>query len=305
MANVLPKLLKAFPFCEIKTVEVEGQQMTFFPKTYVRREGNGGAGTRWLFSDKPKDGYHLHHSFYKFNSAGEEVENGVLHSRYIASQASDNKPASSGAAIWGNIPYTDINAKAKLRGEDWGALNIYDYHFRGMLMLMEALAMGYTGADIQTAIGGTDGSMGVTHFDITNIWGGTDKGFWIYGLDTVSKASVSNMEHNISNTNIHVLGKFGQMVDTGIAPPGNGYPVTFQTKSATAYDLSDLLLAATVDGSQANGSCGDYQDLGSSGGRAFYSGWSTGDTAFGPWFLSYASPGVTGTGLGFALRKAA
>ena len=180
MATALEKLLKTFPFCEIQQVTEDGQEMTFFPKTYCKVNGTAGAGRQIIFSDKKKD------SSYKLMTwcyqDGVEVENGVCHSRYIASQGTDGKPESKSTAtsIWGSIPYTDIKTKAKLRGSAWGPLNIWDYQFRGLLMLLETLAKGYTSADVQTAIGGTDGSMGITHFGITNIWGGTDKGFWIH-----------------------------------------------------------------------------------------------------------------------------
>lgn len=292
---MLDRLLSEFPFKEIRSVEVDGQSMVFFPKTYVKIEGTGGAGTIWKFSDTKKEGYHLHHAFYKFNSAGEEVDTGVLHSAYVASQDSDGKPVSNGGAHWGNLTYQQCREKAKLLGSNWDMLNIWDYHFRGMLMLMETLATGYTSADVQTALGGTDGSMGVGHFGISNIWGGSDKGFWIYGLDTSNTLG-------IANTNIHILGKHGTMVDTGLTPPGSGYPVTFQTKSADEYNLGDLLLGATVTKTANLGSCGDAQDIVSGG--AFYTAWGGGRANCGPFYMNIYSPASAISGLSFALRKA-
>ena len=301
MATALEKLLKTFPFCEIQQVTEDGQEMTYFPKTYCKVNGTAGAGRQIIFSDKAKDSsYKLMTAFYDFET-GAEVENGVLHSRYMASQGSDGKPESkSGASHWANIPYTDIKTKAKLRGSAWGPLNIWDYQFRGLLMLLETLAKGYTSADVQTAIGGADGAMGITHFGITNIWGGTDKGFWIYGIDTFNGA-IDGV--TISNTNIHIVDKSGVRRDTGIAAPGNGYPVTFQTKSVTdQYDMNELLIAATKDGTATNGSCGDYQIL--YAGYAFYTYYSTSNANYGPFYLNSNDPSNTYSWLGFALRKA-
>ena len=301
MATALEKLLRTFPFCEIQQVTEDGQEMTFFPKTYCKVNGTAGAGRQIIFSDKKKDSdYKLMTAFHDFET-GAEVDNGVLHSRYIASQGSDGKPESksSASSIWGSIAYTDIKTKAKLRGSKWGPLNIWDYHYRGLLMLLETLAKGYTSADVQTAIGGTDGSMGITHFGITNIWGGTDKGFWIHGLDTFN-GSIDGV--SIANTNIHIVGKDGVRRDTGIAAPGNNYPQDFQTKAVDGqYDLNELLLGKTMV-AQANGSCGDCQYL--NGGYAFSSYWSSGNTICGPFSLYSHSPSNTNGSLGFSLRKA-
>lgn len=261
MADVLEKILNEFPFSEIRSVETEGQQMVFFPKTYVKVEGNGDAGTTWKFSDVKKDGYLV----------------------------------SNGGNQWGGLTYLQCREKAQSLGEDWDMLNIWDYHFRGMLMLIETLAMGYTSADVQTAIGGTDGAAGITHFGIKDIWGGVDRDIWIYGLDT------SN-ELGINNTNIHILGKYGAMVDTGLAPSDSGYPVTFHTKKAAAYDLGDILLGATFGKMSGYGSCGDGQDLNYS--STFYTAWGNSRANLGPFYLNSISPTTTLPALSFALRKA-
>ncbi len=291
-------LLKEFPFCEIKTVQDGNNKMVFFPKTYVKYEGSGGAGLTIKFSDKKKDSdWRLHKSFYKFNSASEEVENGVLHSAYIATNL-NGVAVSNGGAQWGGLGYVESRNKAKAAGTDYDMLNVYDYHFRGLLMLAETLAMGYTGADVQTAIGGADGAMGVTHFDIKDIWGGTDRGLWIYGIDRVS--SLSGI-HSIANTNLHILGIDGNMYDTGLTP-SSGYPVTFYTKYTDKYDLRDLLLGATVDGTAANGSCGDYSYLGDTG-YCFTSYWSSAHSGYGPFYFNRNSPTNSDATLSFGLRK--
>ena len=296
------KLLKKFPFNKIEKRTVDGQEMTFFPKTYAKTNGVAGAGRTILFAPEPLDSsYKLMTAFYDFRT-GAEVSEGVCHARFIASQGSDGKPESKSTAssIWGSIAYTDIRTKARLRGEGWEPLNIWDYHYRGLLMIIEALAMGYTGADCQTAIGGVDGSMGVTHFGITNVWGGTDKGFWIYGIDT-SNNTIDGT--SISNENLHVVDRSGVRRDTGIETPGFGYPITFQIKDVSGqYDTNELLIAKTKGNSSSGGSCGDSQDLYS--GAAFASSRSTSDTYLGPFFLGSITPSGPNSNRGFALRKA-
>lgn len=296
MSNVIKKLMKEFPFCEIQTVTDNENIMVYFPKTYVRVEGLGGAGTIWHFNDKPADGYHLHSAFYKFDSYGEEVENGVLHSSFVASKK-DGKAVSNGSAIWGGVDYLTAREFAKTAGENYDMLNIYDYHFRGLLMLIETLAMGYDCADVQTAIAEEDGAVDVEHFGIKSIWGGANCGFWIYGLDT------SNA-FDIKNTNIHILGKYGKMIDTKVLPPGNGYPVAFQTKNTVDYNLGDILLGETMAENYSAGSCGDLQNLDTEGGQAFAASWLTSGNDCGPFHLSGFSPTFTNAARSFALRKA-
>ena len=50
-------------------------------------------------------------------------------------------------------------------------------------------------------------------------------------------------------------------VDTGITPCGAGWLKDVLHNKGTNYDLGDVFLAASVDGTQANGSFGDYQRL--------------------------------------------
>ena len=294
-------LLKQFPFNAIETRIVDGQYMTFFPKTYCKVNGKSGTGRSILFSHKKIDNdWKLMTCFHDFET-GAEVENGVCHSRYIASKDNENKAASQpDVAIWANIPYTDINTAAQTRGKGWLPLNIWDYQFRGLLMLIETLAMGYDGADCQTAIGGADGSMGITHFGITNIWGGVlnGPGFWLRGLDTFN-GTVDGVA--ISNNNIHIVNKNGVRMDTGIAAPGNKYPQDFQTKVVDGqYDLNELLLGKTMV-TQAAGSCGDYHSLG--GNYVCCVTYSIG-VNYGPLCLSSVNPSNTYSWCGFALRKA-
>jgi len=302
-------LLEQFPFNAIETRIVDGQYMTFFPKTYCKVSGKSGAGRYILFSHKKIDNdWKLMTCFHDFET-GAEVENGVCHSRYIASKDNENKAASQPVTtIWESIPYTNIKVSAKTRGNGWLPLNIYDYNFRGLLMIIETLAMGYTGANCQTVIGGKDNGMGITHFGITNIWGGSDeglrRGFWIYGIDTYNGV-IDGV--TISNTNLHIVDKSGVRRDTGLARSSStyGYPDEFETKTvADQYDLNELLIGKNLNNGKpdfSNSSCKCMQSF--SAGNASYTAWGSG-TSSGPFYFGSANPSDTKWPLGFCLRKA-
>ena len=146
-------------------------------------------------------------------------------------------------------------------------------------------------ADIQTILGGTDGSMGATYHGIHDVWGGTSYGFWIYGLTTTGSGNTIMVLDNKGNNN---------MVDTKIAPCGNGWPVTLLNNVGSNYDLGDIFLAKSVTSTESSGSLGDYQYL--SGGCAFYTIWGSGSDD-GPFFLYNGTPASTRTALGFRLAR--
>ena len=282
------------PFNKMKSATVDGQAVVYIPNTWVRNTALPKGVTyadkiAYMFADGPKDGYHLAPSFY---TNGVQNENGIQLSAYIASKDSSGKAASiAGATPWTSIAYTAIDAAAKTRntgtGEQagWRAWNIYDHHLLARLMLFEAGS-----ADIQTIIGGTDGSMGVTYHGIHDVWGGTSYGFWIYGLTTTGSGSTITILDN--------KGK-GTMIDTKIAPCG-GWPVTLLDNTGDNYDLGDVFIAKTVTSTEASGTLGDYQYL--YGGCAFWANCSS-STSRGP--LDLYSSGLSGAdgGLGFRLAR--
>ena len=262
-----------FPWNQMELRTYNGYTYVFIPNIWVKNEGNGGQGTLYTIHEEEVEGSHIHPAFV---TNGEVNPTGILIGEDI---------------VGGGQKYTDLLTAAAQYGNGVLPYNIYDHHLIARLMLIE-----YESTDLQTLITGSSGGMGATYHGIKNVWGGTSKGFWIYGLDT------SN-ELGINNQNIHILSSDmdGTMVDTGITPCGSGYPVTFLSTKGTRFDLGDVFIAATKDGSAANGSCGDYQFL--STGYAFHSNWGSSSTSYGPFYLSNLRPSSTNAALGFRLRK--
>ena len=286
---------KIFPINKMKLVTVDGQAVIELPKTWIRNTPLAKGATyedkvAYMFSERAQPGYHLAPSFY---TDGKENENGVQLSAYIASKDSSGKAASiANATPWTNIAYTAVDAAARTRnvgtGEQagWRAWNIYDAHLLARLMLFEAGS-----ADIQTILGGTDGSMGVTYHGIHDVWGGTSYGFWIYGLTTTGSGNTIMVLDNKGNNS---------MVDTQIAPCGSGWLVTLLDNVGSNYDLGDLFLAKSVTSTESSGSLGDYQYL--SGGCAFCTFWGS-SSNYGPFYLDDSTPAGTNTALGFRLAR--
>ena len=285
-----------FPYNKMEAVTVDGQAMVYIPKIWIRNTPLAAGATyadkiAYMISERAQTGYHLAPDFY---TNGVENENGVQLSSYIASKDSSGKAASiAGATPWTSIAYTAIDAAAKTRntgtGEQagWRAWNIYDHHLLARLMLFEAGS-----ADIQTIIGGADGSMGVTYHGIHDVWGGTSYGFWIHGLTTTGSGNTITILDN--------QGK-GTMVDTKIAAPGGGWPVTLLDNTGDSYDLGDVFLAKTVTSTEASGTLGDSLDL--RGGYAFHALWGSGHTYCGPFGLYAGVPSDPSGSLGFRLAR--
>lgn len=284
------------PFDKMKVMTVDSQEVVYIPNTWIRNTPLP-KGTKYedkvayMFADGPKDGYHLAPSFY---TNGVQNENGVQLSAYIASKDSSGKAASiAGATPWTGIAYTAIDAAAKTRntgtGEQagWRAWNIYDHHLLARLMLFEAGS-----ADIQTIIGGTDGSIGVTYHDIHDVWDGTSYGFFIYGLTTTG-----------SGYRIAILDNKGKgtMIDTNIAPCGIGWPVTLLDNTGDGYDLGDAFLAKTVTDTEGSGTLGDNCRF--SEGYAFFTYYGDSSTYHGPFSLNRNGTSVTNGSLGFRLAR--
>lgn len=275
---------------------VDGQSVIFIPKMYFNNQtltsGKYAGKPDYMISEKGGSGWHLAPIFYNH---GVEVENGIEIATDPASKGSDGKAQSiAGASPWVNISYNDIRAAGKTRNTGtagteqygWHAENIYEYQLRARLMLLE-----YGAADLQNLIGGSSTAMDVTYHGIKKAWGGASWGQWIDGLTTTGSGNTIMIFDNRGNET---------MVDTHITPPGSGWAVDFHREKGDSYDLGDVFIASSVDSTESNGSCGDYQWL--YGGYAVNSYWSA-NADCGPFCLGNASLTITYSYLGFRLAR--
>lgn len=286
---------KAWPFNKMVEQTVDGQAMVYIPKMYVKNEKlpdtatYAGKYAYLIAPDKIDDTWHVHPAFM---NNGKEMS-GVQIGKYLASKDSSGKAASiKGASFWTSITRDDAHKAGLTRnvsggtGEKtgWHMYNIYEHHLIARLMLIE-----YGSSDLQTLLTGSGSGMDAKYHGIEMVWGGASYGEWFDGIDTLGTNSAVRIFKNDGSQTY---------VDTGIAPCGSGWLKDVLHNKGTNYDLGDVFLASAVDGTQENGSFGDYQWF--SGGCVFYSNWGS-DADYGPFCLYDPGASSTRSALGFRL----
>lgn len=286
---------KAWPFNKMVEQTVDGQEMVYIPKMYVKNEKlpdtatYAGKYAYLIAPDKIDDTWHVHPAFM---NAGKEMS-GVQIGKYLASKDGSGKAASiKGATPWTSITRDTAHSLGSNRNVSggtaeqtgWHCYNIYEHHLIARLMLIE-----YGSSDLQTLLTGSDSGMDAKYHGIEMVWGGASYGEWFDGIDTLGTNSAVRIFKNDGSQTY---------VDTGIAPCGRGWLKDVLHNKGTNYDLGDVFLAASVDGTQANGSFGDYQWFG--GGYVFNSRWGS-DAYCGPFCLFDGSTSNAYGALGFRL----
>lgn len=287
----------AWPFNKMVEQTADGQAMVYIPKMYVKNEKlpdtatYAGKYAYLIAPDKIDDTWHVHPAFM---NAGKEMS-GVQIGKYLASKDSSGKAASvSGASFWTNLTRDAAHTAGATRNvtngtseqKGWHCYNIYEHHLIARLMLIE-----YGSSDLQTLLTGSDSGMDAKYHGIEMVWGGASYAEWVDGIDTLG-----------TNNAVRIFKNDGSQtyVDTGITPCGGGWLKDVLHNKGTNYDLGDVFLAASVDGTQANGSFGDYQWF--SGGYVFHSYWGS-NANCGPFYLHYYSTSHTDSALGFRLAR--
>lgn len=287
----------AWPFNKMVEQTADGQAMVYIPKMYVKNEKlpdtatYAGKYAYLIAPDKIDDTWHVHPAFM---NAGKEMS-GVQIGKYLASKDSSGKAASiKDATPWTSITRDTAHSLGSNRNVSggtaeqtgWHCYNIYEHHLIARLMLIE-----YGSSDLQTLLTGSDSGMDAKYHGIEMVWGGTSYGEWFDGIDTLGTNSAVRIFKNDGSQTY---------VNTGITPCGAGWLKDVLHNKGTNYDLGDVFLAASVDGTQANGSFGDYQVF--NGGYVFNSYWAA--RAYrGPFCLNYDRTTTTGSGLGFRLAR--
>lgn len=270
-----------FPYNQITPVTVDGQSMVKIPKIYVRNttptSGTYTGKPCWEMSDYAETGFHAHPAFMNNEIEAQSLQLSVD----IASKGSDNKPESkAGATPWVSEPkFNNIKSLAARRntgtGEQsgWHPWNIYEHHLLARLMLIE-----YGTPNMQLKLG----TQNVNYRGILNPWGNqtSPAGFIIDGLFTDSGRSIQIADN---------IGK-GTMISTGKVLPADGWIKSTWLDKGTLYDLSDVFLPKTSDGTEGNGTFSDY--AWTDAGCAFYTYHSTASN-YGPFCLNNVSPGST------------
>lgn len=240
-----------FPWNQIEDTTVDGNEMIYIPKIFVKNEVQNGMIKRYISNIK-KTGFHCHPAFMR---SSHETD-GILIGKYLTSGTTAAPTSVNGGTIL-NVKYAQAQTAGSVLGDGWHMYNIYEHQLLALLMLIEC---GST--DVQNLIGGSSTAIGVTYYGITDVWGSTTQSIWLDGIDTMGS----------NNTTLRVLDNLGNgtMVDTCLIASTdmpNGWIINLHDESGEGYDLNDLFIGKSFSATESEGTFGDYQDL-SSGGRA-------------------------------------
>lgn len=249
---------KAYPWSGIATVTIDSQIMVKIPKFYVKvgtaPAGASQAGKKcWWVSDRARTGYHVHPAFVR---NGKEVSCFYI-GAYEASANGAKACSIASVAPWVNItnPAAISACAARNTGAagseqyGWHLQNIYERHAISLLMLLElgtpnvqsAIGTGNTSSSAAVVTGGTNAVWHGIHEFWGNVWEHTD-GF---------KTDANGIGQIFSNQGD------GSYVNTNVIPT-NGWIKAVSEASGTNFDLKDVFIPSVVDGTEGNGTFGDY-----------------------------------------------
>jgi hypothetical protein len=249
---------KAYPWSGITAVTIDSQIMIKIPKFYVKvgtaPAGASQAGKKcWWISDRARTGYHVHPAFVR---NGKEVSCFYI-GAYEASANGAKACSIASVAPWVNItnPAAISACAARNTGAagseqyGWHLQNIYERHAISVLMLVElgtpnvqsAIGAGNTASSAAVATGTTNAVWHGIHEFWGNVWEHTD-GF---------KTDASGIGQIFSNQGD------GSYVSTSVVPAA-GWIKTASEASGTNFDLKDVFVPAVSDGTEGNGTFGDY-----------------------------------------------
>ena len=242
-----------YPWCAMEKVTIDGQVMIKIPKVYVKYgtipagRANAGKKGRWV-SEKKLSGYHIHPAF---------VKNGyVMDCFYIGAYEAYNAGSNKAGSAASQTPWVNIggfeNAKTycKNRGETWHLQNIYEIAAINILMMIEletpnaqtAIAAGNVSSSAAQATGATAAIWREIHEWWGNVWEHVD------GLTTDANGIYQIFSNKMD----------GSYVSTGVTNPASGWITEMSEAKGTNFDLTDVFLPSATNGTEGNGTYGDY-----------------------------------------------
>lgn len=286
-----------YPWSAIEKVTIDGQVMIKIPKFYVKygtipngRE-NAGKKAHWV-SEKPLSGYHIHPAFVRNGKTMDCFYLGA----YEAYNAGSNKAGSAANQTpWVNIGgFENAKTYCKNRGEDWHLQNIYEIAAVNLLMMIEletpnvqtAIATGNVSSSAAQATGATAAVWREIHEWWGNVWEHVD------GL-TVDANGIYQIFSNQGD---------GTYVSTGVTTPASGWITEMSEAKGTNFDLSDVFLPSATDGTEGNGTYGDYHWTGK--GTVLYRSGRWRDGSNGGAFAFHVDNGASGSNSTVGLRLA-
>ena len=290
------------PWAGICSVTIDGQAVVKIPKFYVRcYTPTSGAFVGKVcreISDCAQTDFHVHPAFVR---NGKEVSCFYI-GAYEASANGAKACSIANVAPWVNItnPAAISACAARNTGAagseqyGWHLQNIYERHAISLLMLVElgtpnvqsAIGAGNTASSAAVATGKTNAVWHGIHEFWGNVWEHTD-GF---------KTDASGIGQIFSNQGD------GSYVSTSVVPAA-GWIKTASEASGTNFDLKDVFIPAVSDGTEGNGTFGDY--CWESANCVLYTSgsWGDGSQAGAFVFHVYDASSYADTLLGFRVAK--
>ena len=250
---------KIYPWAGIEKVTIDGQTMVKIPKFWIKvgKAPNSakypGKKCYWV-SDRQRTGYHVHPAFIR---NGKEMDCFYI-GAYEAYNAGSNKAGSAaGKSPWVSIDNPAAIAACAARntgaeGSDqsgWHLQTIYERAAVSLLMMIElgtpnvqtAIAMGNVSSNAAQSTGATAAKWREICEWWGNVWEHTD-GF---------KTDANSIGQIFSNQGD------GTYVSTGVQVAA-GWIKEVSEASGTNFDLNDVFVPSVSDGTESNGTFGDY-----------------------------------------------
>lgn len=299
-------------YAGIVTQTIDGQAMVKIPKFWFKAgtvpSGPNAGKAYWMISDQPVSGFSVHPAF--IGEGGVELDQ-IWVGKYQASYDGSSKMQS----IAGVLPMVSMDfstARARAYARNTGGVSgfrLWSVYDLSAIQMLATIEMG--GLDMQSLIGqGRVSQSSAANVDAADVAQATWRG--IVGLWGNVWQMVDGLKRNggawwrwqynapgNTTTSDFATG----YVNTGRAAlTSSGYPVTFDTTLLAA----GIIIPATVDGTQTNGSTGDYcySNTSTDDRLAFHGGrWSGGADA-GLFYLGVLyAPSDSGSGVGARLAK--
>lgn len=277
---------------------IDGQAMRRVPRYYLKTgtvPSGAHAGKRfWLVSDQPAAGFDLHPAFVR---AGAPIEQFWL-GKYQGTDEGGKLGSQPGKTPLVSIDFPTMQARAAARNTGGvSGFRLWDFYQLAAIQILATIEMG--GADSQALIGqGNVSSSSALATDHATVAQASWRGF--VGLWGNVWQMVDGLRTD-GSSRYEIWDKTGNQTykTTGQTAPAGGWTVTQATAAGADFDLGLVFAPATTDGTQGNGTYGDYFYQAANC-VAYHGGtWSTGATA-GLFYLyvynsaSYASPDIGG-----------
>jgi hypothetical protein len=290
---------------------IDGQAMMKIPKFYFKAgtvpSGTYAGKAYWMISDQPAAGFSVHPAF--IGAGGVEFDQ-IWVAKYQASASGGKLQSVPGVLPRVSMDFPTARAEAYARNVSGvSGFRLWSYYDLAAIQMLATIEMG--GLDMQSLIGqGRVSQSSAANVDASDVAQATWRG--IVGMWGNVYQMVDGLKRNggtwwrwqynapgNTTTSDFATG----YVNTGRAAlTSSGYPVTFDTTLLAA----GIIIPATVDGTQTNGSTGDYcYSNTSTDDRIAYHGghWSNGAYA-GLFYLHvYNAPSGSRSDIGARLAK--